>query len=348
MTNDITRLLRPNIAALQPYASARDEFQGQASIFLDANENSAGSPLGGMYHRYPDPRQDALRQAIGRWRQQPQECIFLGNGSDEAIDLLLRAFVRPELDHILLLPPTYGMYSVQARIHGCEIRQVPLRPDFSPDTEALRAALREGPKIVFLCSPNNPTGQCLPADFIEMVLAEAPGLVVIDEAYVDFSEKPSWLERLQEFPQLVVLQTLSKAWGLAALRVGMAFASAAIIGVLQKIKYPYNISLPAAEMALKALNNTDFFEKTRQMLRTERQRLSQALAVLPAVNTVFPSDANFLLVRVRNADQMWAQLVQNGLIVRNRSREIHCDNCLRITIGTPEENEKLRSLVSGF
>jgi len=343
INKDIARLLRPGIAALKPYSSARDEFTGAASVFLDANENSLGSPLEEDFSRYPDPLQMPLRQALATLKSVATDQIFIGNGSDEAIDMLMRAFVEPGRDNVVLLPPTYGMYAVQANIHGAEIRRAPLRADFSPDAAAVMAVSDEHSRLLFLCSPNNPTGQCLPDDFILDMLERFPGLVVIDEAYGDFAGRSSWLERLTEFPNLVVLQTLSKAWGLAGLRVGMAYSNAFIISALNKIKYPYNLNNMTIRLAVQALQQAESVVEKVRILLSERQRLEYELPLLPCVEKVFPSDANFLLVRVTDANDIYRDLCEQGIIVRNRDKELHCSNCLRITVGTPEENGKLLS-----
>ena len=339
----INALLRPNIRSLQPYASARDEFEKSASnfVFLDANENSLGSPLEEDFSRYPDPQQPELKAAIAARRGVQPGQIFLGNGSDEAIDLLIRAFCEPGRDNIVLLPPTYGLYAVQAGIHGAEIRRAPLGADFRPDAAAVRAVTDENSRLLFLCSPNNPTGNCLPEDFIGKMLGDFPGLVVIDEAYADFSGQASWLSRLTEFPNLVVLQTLSKAWGLAGLRMGMAFAHPFIIGVLNKIKYPYNLDTVTSRLALRALQNEPAMREKVAVLLAERTRLQAALARVGCVKQIFPSEANFLLIRVSDADDIYRYLLRQGIVVRNRSREPHCENCLRLTVGKPAENDLL-------
>ena len=337
----VAGMLRPGIAALKPYSSARDEFTGTASVFLDANENSLGGPLEEDFSRYPDPLQTPLRQALASLKSVRPDQIFIGNGSDEAIDMLMRAFVEPGRDNVVLLPPTYGMYGVQANIHGAEIRRAPLHADFSPDADAVLSVSDVHSRLLFLCSPNNPTGQCLPDDFIEDMLQKFPGLVVIDEAYGDFSGRPSWTTRLAEFPNLVVLQTLSKAWGLAGLRVGMAFSNAFIINALNKIKYPYNLNAMTIRLALQALQRPEAVQEKIQLLLSERRRLEQALPLLPCVEKVFPSDANFLLVRVNDAHEIYTYLCGKGIIVRNRTKEPHCLNCLRITVGTREENDLL-------
>jgi histidinol-phosphate aminotransferase len=345
----LAALVRPNIQALKPYSSARDEApdgtENQPRIMLDANENSFGGPLGTDYSRYPDPQQRPLKAAFARLKGLDPAQIFLGNGSDEAIDLLLRAFVEPGRDNIVLMPPTYGMYAVQANIHGAEIRKTPLLPDFSPDADAVRRVCDSNSKVLFLCSPNNPTGQCLSETFILEMLATFPGLVVVDEAYADFSAKASWVTRLAEFPNLVVLQTLSKAWGLAGLRIGGAFSNSFIISTLNKIKYPYNLNDTTIRLATQALGNETKMQEKVALILAERSRLAKALEALPNVQQVFPSDANFLLIRVSDADALYQYLAQNGVIVRNRSREIHCENCLRITIGTSAENDDVLRLI---
>jgi histidinol-phosphate aminotransferase len=351
----INGLIRPNIRALKPYSSARDEFktgsngaQSADLIFLDANENSLGSPAGMDYSRYPDPQQGVLKSRIAVQKGIGTDRIFLGNGSDEAIDLLLRAFCEPGIDNIVLMPPTYGMYAVQANIHGTEIREAPLRPDFSPDAAAVKAVADARSKLLFICSPNNPTGQCMPGAFVLDMLENFPGLVVVDEAYIDFSREPSWIGRLEAFPRLVVLQTLSKAWGLAALRVGMAFAHPQVIATLNKIKYPYNIGAATIQATAQALLQQLDTQSKISTLLAERARLEAALPGLPCVRQVFPSDANFLLVRVTDADAIYRFLTGHNIVVRNRSREMHCDNCLRITVGSPAENDRLISALQQF
>ncbi len=351
----IANLVRPEILALNAYASARDEFDdfaGQVElpdngstpsrlIFLDANENSLGGPLEQDFSRYPAPRQGALKAMLAEREGLQLNQVFLGNGSDEAIDLILRAFCVPGQDNVLLLPPTYGMYAVQANIQGVSIREAPLRPDFSPDPLAIRAATDANSKVLFLCSPNNPSGNCLPEAFVRDMLLTFPGIVVVDEAYVDFSAQISLTRYLDEFPNLVVLKTFSKAWGLAGLRFGMAFAGEPIIQVLNKIKYPYNLNTATLQMAFSALQNVKQVEQNIQMLLAERERMAIALARLPVIREVFPSEANFLLVRTVDAGVLYDDLFKQGIVVRNRSRELHCENCLRITIGTPAENDRL-------
>jgi histidinol dehydrogenase len=348
--SSVQSLLRTNIRALKPYSSARDEApdtdEPAERIYLDANENSLGSPISGVYHRYPDPQPMALKQELARLKQVTTDQIFVGNGSDEAIDLLIRAFCEPGRDNIVILPPTYGMYAVQANIHGAEVRRAALNPDFSPNAAAVMAVADSRSKILFICSPNNPTGNSIPESFILDMLARFPGIVVVDEAYIDFSKQPSWTQRIGQFPRLVVLQTLSKAWGLAGLRIGMAYAQHELIEVLNKIKYPYNINLATAALAVEALGNQDLVQQKITTLCSERDQLATKLAQISTVREVFPSDANFLLIRIDHADAVYERLAQAGIIVRNRSKEMHCGDCLRITIGTPEENAVLVRLLS--
>jgi histidinol-phosphate aminotransferase len=341
-------LVRANIAALKPYASARDEFQGEASIFIDANENSLGSPLEEDFSRYPDPQQWVLKTGLAEIKGVKPAQIFLGNGSDEAIDLLMRAFCEPGHDNIVLLPPTYGMYAVQAGIHGAEIRRAPLTPDFLPDINAINAVANTHSKLLFVCSPNNPTGNCMPEPFVLQMLHDFPGLVVVDEAYADFSERGSLVRLIDEYPNLVVLQTFSKAWGLAGLRVGMAIANEYTIGVLNKIKYPYNLSAINIRLATEALAREGAVREKVKVLLEARAFLETELPKLPCVEKVHPSDANFLLVRTTDADGIYRYLAQQGIIVRNRSREMHCADCLRITVGTPDENVRLLEVLRAY
>ncbi len=347
---NLERLVRPNILDLKPYSSARDEFQSgaQAAVFLDANENSLGGPFEEDFSRYPDPRQGELKMALATLKGVLPEQIFLGNGSDEAIDLLLRAFCVPGLDNILILPPTYGMYAVQAGIQDVEVRRAPLRPDFSPDVKTVLEKVDERSKILFLCSPNNPTGNALPEGFLLEMLRTFPGLVVVDEAYGDFSEQDSVLPLLADFPNLVVLQTFSKAWGLAALRIGMAYSNPFVINVLNKIKYPYNLNILTTGLALKALERKAAVGQKIALLLSERARLTTELVRLPMICEVFPSEANFLLVRTTDADGIYQFLCEHGIVVRNRTRELHCDNCLRITVGSPTQNDRLLETLRNF
>ena len=330
-------LVRPNIWNLQPYSSARSEFQGTATVFIDANENPWNPP----YNRYPDPLQRTLKARIAEVKGVPEASIFTGNGSDEAIDLLLRIFCEPGVDNIVAIDPSYGMYQVAADINNVACRKVLLRTDFSLDADALLAAADAQTKLIFLCSPNNPTGNSLDREEMVRLLHTFEGIVVVDEAYIDFASQPSFLPELENYPNLVVLQTLSKAWGGAALRLGMAFASPAIIGLFNKVKYPYNVNLPAQREALALLNKPEQMEAQRQKVLEERERLRRAFEAAPFQYKVYPSDANFLLVEVGRANEIYAALVEKGVIVRNRNSVSLCRGCLRITVGTVDENTLL-------
>lgn len=338
---DIEKLIRSNIKRLKPYSSARDEFNGQASVFLDANENSFGSPLSKNYNRYPDPMQWKLKEKIAQVKGVPPIHIFLGNGSDECIDLLYRAFCNPGVDNVILCPPTYGMYEVSANINDVEVRNINLTIEFQLDLDSIAEAIDAHTKLIFLCSPNNPTGNSLYPEDIEVILNNFEGLVVIDEAYINFSKQSSYIRELTEYPNLVVMQTLSKAWGLAALRIGMAFSSIPVIDILNKIKPPYNVNLASQELAMEALQNIEQVNKWTLELVQEREKLANFLRKLSNVKYVFPSDANFLLVKVDQAKEIYDALVNKGIIVRDRSRVLLCEGCLRITVGTTEENERL-------
>lgn len=338
---DLNSLLRDNIKRLVPYSSARDEFKGEASVFLDANENSFGSPLPAAYHRYPDPLQWKVKYKLADIKGVPPQNIFLGNGSDEAIDILFRAFCRPGIDNVLLCPPTYGMYEVSANINDVTVRKATLTEDFQLDLPAMEAAIDANTKLIFICSPNNPTANAIRREDIEMILNNFEGIVVVDEAYINFSKQKTLIQELTEYPNLVILQTLSKAWGLAALRVGMAFASEDIINVFNKIKPPYNINQASQELALEALNNIEQVNSWIRETVEERNKLELALNTLPIVEKVYPSDANFLLVKTTDARGIYQHLVDKGIIVRDRSKVELCAGCLRITIGTPVENVQL-------
>src|SRR5437763_5803648 len=341
MNFELNRLLRENIKKLKPYSSARSEFNGTAKVFLDANENSFGSPLTKWYNRYPDPLQWELKKKISAIKNIPAENILLGNGSDECIDLLIRAFCEPKKDNIIICPPTYGMYEVYAHINDVQVKEVQLLPTFQINLEGLEQAIDANTKLIFFCSPNNPTGNSMHHEDIEMVLNNFDGIVVIDEAYIDYSRQRSFLAELKDYPNLVVMQTFSKAWGLAALRLGMIFASTEIIDILNKIKPPYNINQATQEIALKAL---DHLEDVNTMIKEtvkEREQLVKELVHLPIVKNVYPSDANFVLAKMTNATDIYNYLKENGIIVRNRSNVILCEDCLRITVGTPKENEQL-------
>lgn len=334
----LQELTRPNIWRLTPYASARSEYTGTtASTYLDANENPYNHP----YNRYPDPLQQQLKAEIGRQKHVDPSHIFLGNGSDEAIDLLFRTFCEPGMDNVVAIDPTYGMYQVCAEINGVDYRKVSLEPDFSFRASRLLQAADEHTKLIFLCSPNNPTGNLLPRQEIIATLHGFDGLVVVDEAYIDFADSPSFLAMLDEYPNLVVLQTFSKAWGCAGIRLGMAFASADIVGIFNKIKYPYNVNQLTQEHALSILRRQAEKQDWVDTLKDAHHRLTHELAGLPCVRQVYPSDANFVLVRVDDAMRTYDYLVSCGIIVRNRHTVSLCGNCLRITIGTADENARL-------
>jgi len=341
-------LVRNNIRNLKPYSSARDEFKGEANIFLDANENSLGSPLIKWYNRYPDPMQWKIKEKISKIKQVPVNNIFLGNGSDEPIDLLYRCFCEPGMDEVILFPPTYGMYEVSANINNITCNHVPLTREFQLDLEALEMAIKPNTKIIWICSPNNPTGNSIDRQDIEMVLNNFDGLVVVDEAYINFSRQKSLVSDLADYPNLVVLQTLSKAWGLAGLRVGMAFASEEIVGYLNKVKPPYNISEPVQELALKALDEIGQVNDMILQLVDARKKLEQDFVKSAQVVRIFPSDANFLLVEFTHARAMYDYLVRKGIVVRDRSNVLLCDNCLCITVGTDAENLKLVDAINSF
>jgi histidinol-phosphate aminotransferase len=337
MKLDIDSLVRKNIQRLKPYSSARDEFQGTASVFLDANENPNPSP----YNRYPDPLQKELKSKLSSIKKVTPENIFLGNGSDEPIDLLFRAFCEPGIDNVVIPQPTYGMYSVSANINNIEIKQVSLTPDFDLDVTAIKNCWDNNSKLLFLCSPNNPSGNLLSREKIIELVNSFHGLVIVDEAYIDFTNQQSFSQRLNEFSNLVILQTLSKAWGLAAIRLGMCFANKAIIQVLNKIKSPYNISMLTQQIALKELEMEDRKEKWVKEILDERENLIQQLKSIKSVINVYPSDANFVLAKMKDAKLMYQKLIEREIVVRDRSSVILCDNCLRITVGTKTENQKL-------
>jgi histidinol-phosphate aminotransferase len=345
---NLDNLLRANIKSLVPYSSARDEFKGEAKIFLDANENSLGSPITKWYNRYPDPLQWAVKEKLSVIKGVAPQHIFLGNGSDECIDILIRAFCEPGIDNIIIVPPTYGMYEVSAAINNVQVRKVPLTTDFQLDLQALEENVDDHTKLIFLCSPNNPTGNSLNREDVEILLNNYFGLVVLDEAYINFSRQRSYVSELEDYSNLVILQTLSKAWGLAALRVGMAFASEAIVGIMNKIKPPYNINQASQELVLKALDEVGQVNEMIRILVQERSRLEAELPQLKQVVKVYPSDANFLLVRVAEAKGLYSFLLENGIVVRDRSNVVLCDGCLRITVGTEKENSELLSAITNF
>ncbi len=348
MSFNLSALLRDNIKNLVPYSSARDEFKGNASIFLDANENAFGSPLPHDYNRYPDPLQHHLKAKLSGIKGVPVENMFLGNGSDEAIDLLYRAFCTPKIDNVILVPPTYGMYEVSANINDVEVRKVNLTEDFQLDLEGIAEALDMHTKIIFVCSPNNPTGNSIDPIDIETLLVNFKGLVVVDEAYINYSKQKSFTHSLPEFPNLVVLQTLSKAWGLAALRLGLAFASKEIIEVFNKIKPPYNINQATQDLVLEALDHVETVNEWIKTTVAEREDLIRKLNSLKQVVKITPSDANFILVKLEQPGKLYRYLVDKGIIVRDRSKVTLCEDSLRITVGTKVENERLLDEIQVF
>ena len=344
----IEKLVRPHILKLKAYSTARDEYSGKKGIFLDANENPLGSTSRKSYNRYPDPYQKSLKKTISKFKKIPQEQIFLGNGSDEVIDLLIRIFCTPIQDSIIVMPPTFGMYEVAARFNQNPVVKVFLTPDFQIDTPAVFKAITEETKIIFICTPNNPTGNSMDRKSILHILEGFNGIIVIDEAYGDFSDEESFLSLLPDFPGLVVLQTFSKAWGLAGLRLGMAFADAKIISLLNKVKLPYNINMATQALAMKALKKKEYKDYMVQKLLAERKILTLKLSNLDIVEKVYPSDANFLLVKFHDADKIYNYLLQNNVIVRNRSNVVLCEEALRITVGNEKENDILISTLKKY
>lgn len=345
---NLEKLVRKNIQQLKPYSSARNEFKGEASVFLDANENAYGSPLPDHFNRYPDPLQWTLKHELARIKGVPAENIFIGNGSDEVIDLAYRIFCEPRRDNVIICPPTYGMYEVSAHINDVEAREIPLKSDFQLDVEGIIAAMDEQTKLMFICSPNNPTGNNMKLMDIKFLLNKFEGLVIIDEAYINFSNQKTFIAELVGYPNLLVMQTLSKAWGLASLRLGLGFASLDIINLFNKVKPPYNINEASQLIALDALQGhlqvNTWIRETVQ----ERNEMKEKLMTLSFVKKVFDSEANFLLVRVEEADKLYQYLSENKIVVRNRSKEFLCENCLRITIGTPRENILLLETLNKF
>jgi histidinol-phosphate aminotransferase len=341
MQFDIKKIVRPNIEKLKPYSSAKDEYSGVANVLLDANENSLGSPLVKWYNRYPDPYQKEIKEKLAIIKNIPASQIFLGNGSDEIIDLLFRTFCEPGKDNIIICPPTYPMYEVNANINNIGIKSAPLLPDFQLNVPHIEQLVDDNTKIIWICSPNNPTGNSLDRIDIETILNHFNGIVVVDEAYINFSKQKSFIQSLIDYPNLVVLQTLSKAWGLAGLRVGMCFASEAVVGYLNKVKAPYNISLVAQELVLKALDEVGQVNDMIQHLVDMRIALAEVIASMPYVEKVYPSDTNFLLVKIPNASKLYQYLCTQGIIVRDRSSLPNCADSIRITVGNEQENTLL-------
>ena len=345
---NLDTLTRDNIKKLTPYSSARDEFSGEAKVFLDANENSLGSPLIKWYNRYPDPHQQRIKQKLSAIKGIGAGHIFLGNGSDECIDLLYRCFCEPGKDNVIICPPTYGMYEVSAHINDVEVRRAPLLENFQLDLVHLENLTDARTKLIWLCSPNNPTGNSLNRSDMETVLNNFNGIVVVDEAYINFAKQKSFVQELAEYPNLVVMQTLSKAWGLAGLRLGMAFASTSIIDLLNKVKPPYNIGQATQELVLQALEEVGQVNDMIKILVDMRGALASVFESMPTVEKVYPSDANFILVRIKNARNVYEFLLTKGIVLRDRSNVKLCEDCLRITVGTEKENTQLVDAMQGF
>lgn len=333
----LKELVRENIWKLKPYSCARDEFKGEAKAYLDANEN----PFNTLYNRYPDPLQWAVKEKIAELKYVKPSQIMLGVGSDEPIDLIFRVFCEPKTDNVVAINPTYGMYGVCADINNVEYRQVSLEADYSLNAEKVLAAVDNNTKVIFLCSPNNPTGNLLNTTEVEKILKGFDGIVVIDEAYIDFSDKASWISKLSKYPQMVILQTFSKAWGLAAARCGMAFASEEIISFFNKVKYPYNINILTQKLILEKLEQVEIKNNWVKEILSQRTLMIEELEQLSIVKHIYPSDANFILVKVDDANLRYKELVEKGIIVRNRNSVTLCENCLRITIGTAQDNKEL-------
>ncbi|MES2797816.1 MAG: histidinol-phosphate transaminase [Bacteroidota bacterium] len=345
---DLNSLIRPHIISMKPYSSARDEYSGKEGVFLDANENSLGSVTHTDFSRYPDPLQLDLKLKMGPIFGLNHQNIFLGNGSDEPIDLLIRAFCRPGIDNIILLPPTYGMYKVSAVLNDIEIRYAPLTADFQLDTESILKNIDGNTKLIFLCSPNNPTGNLVDKGEIIKLIKSFNGVVVLDQAYADFAPEGDFTPNLDEFPNLVILKTFSKAWGMAGLRLGMAFASSQIIALLNKIKSPYNINQITQNQAIEALDNFERKNFFVQQLNVLKKNLIKQLVELPIVIKVNPSDTNYLLVKFKESAAVFSYLIDNKVIVRDRSAELNCEGCLRITVGSEMENQKLMALLQSY
>ena len=341
MAFELDKLVRPNIKTLKPYSSAKDEYTGAAKILLDANENSLGSPLTKWYNRYPDPYQKQLKEKLAFVKQITANQIFIGNGSDECIDILFRTFCEPGKDNIIICPPTYPMYEVSANINDITVQNAPLLADYQLNVAHIEQLVNERTKIIWICSPNNPTGNSLDRIDIETILNHFDGIVVIDEAYINFSKQKSFVQSLIDYPNLVVMQTLSKAWGLAGLRLGMCFANPDIIGYMNKVKAPYNINIVTQELALQALEEVGQVNDMIKLLVDMRNALAQVIASMPHVIQVFPSDTNFILVKIPKARKLYEFLMSKGIIVRDRSALALCEDSLRITVGTEQENTLL-------
>lgn len=348
MTFDVQSLVRENIKNLKPYSSARSEFEGSAEVFLDANENAFGSPAGVGLNRYPDPLQRELKDRIAVMKGVSSSRIFVGNGSDEAIDLMFRIFCESGRDEVITCPPTYGMYRVSADINDVTVREVSLTDDFQLDVPAMVEGISDTTKLIFICSPNNPTGNLMSRQSVLTIAGQFNVIVVVDEAYIDFADEPSMIHELSAFPNLVVLQTFSKAWGMAGVRVGLAFASTEIIDLMNRVKPPYNVSGIAQQAVLDALEGEATIGEWTEATKVERSRLENALKNLDLVRRVYPSDANFLLVKVDDANHVYRYLIEKKIVVRNRSNIELCDGCLRITVGTVDENRSVLDSLTKF
>jgi histidinol-phosphate aminotransferase len=337
---NLDSLIRDNVKVLKPYSSARDEFEDFDTadmIFLDANEN----PFNNGVNRYPDPQQGSVKSILAKQHKVNPNQMLLGNGSDEVLDLIFRAFCEPKKDNVITLPPTYGMYGVLANINAVENREVLLSNDFQPQIEKIFKAIDDNTKMIFLCSPNNPTGNSFSEESVTTLLEHFNGLIVIDEAYIDFSEKESWLKKIDQYPNLIITQTLSKAYGLAGIRLGICYASAEIIAVLNKIKPPYNVNELTQKRALERLDNTDAIQSEIKSIIRHREDLLKVLLNIKYVEKIYPTEANFILIKVDNANKRYDDLIAKGIVIRNRTTQPLCENCLRLTIGTEEENKKL-------
>jgi histidinol-phosphate aminotransferase len=343
-TFDVNNLVRKNIQNMKSYSSARDEFKdfNTEMIFLDANEN----PFENGVNRYPDPQQNIVKLALSELKKVNTNQILLGNGSDEVLDLLFRAFCEPNKDNIITLPPTYGMYRVLADLNAIENREIKLNSEFQPNVKSILERVDANTKIIFLCSPNNPTGNSFSETAIMELLEKFNGLIVLDEAYIDFSEKGSWLTKIEKYPNLVITQTLSKAYGMAGIRVGISYASVTIIAILNKIKPPYNINVLSQEKALERIMDIDIYNIEIQTILDNKRDLIEQLSEIKYIEKIFPSDANFVLIKVDDASKRYNQLIDFGIVIRNRTTQLLCENCLRITIGTKSENEKLINALS--
>lgn len=348
MEFNLDKIVRNNIKNLVPYSSARHEFTGKASVFLDANENAFGSPLPERFNRYPDPLQWQLKFQLARIKGVPAENIFIGNGSDEVIDLAFRIFCNPGKDNIIICPPTYGMYEVSANINDVAIKKVNLTEDFQLDVDGILNAVDENTKLLFICSPNNPTGNNMKRGDVELLLNNFPGIILIDEAYINYSKQKSFIQELTEYPNLIVMQTLSKAWGLAALRLGLCYASLDIIDLFNKVKPPYNVNEASQHLGLEALQDTETVNNWIKQVVSEKNLIINEMLQLPYVEKIYPSDANFILVKVKDANALYDYLSGKEVVVRNRNKDVNCKNCLRITIGTPEENTILINLLKSY